>query len=255
MKSISKNIQKLNFGAFLFVLFLTISCSKESSTGIGPKEGYATGKVTNADGSALKGVSVVIDNTMIYNSYALGTSDEKGNYSIQLPKVGTFMASARINKTYNGKQYEMDLDPDVYEEFSIDGAVRNFQWKMTGKRPTDLEGYYGASIEVNKSVLSQVYDSENIEFTLIPEGNLIDGTKGKILKVKHGAPHTTDYGRIVDIPLGRYVMSAMYTGESGKFPLKLRNHFSEDEYVSSLVINFEPSTIWGKNIALISYLE
>jgi hypothetical protein len=59
----------------------------------------------------------------------------------------------------------------------------------------------------------------------------------------------------VDIPLGRYEMTAYYNGEGGKAPLKLRNHFSEDEYESKLVIDFEPSTMWGRNSFYISYME
>jgi hypothetical protein len=239
------------------IILLGNACDSEKDPGPDgnkPEEGYAVGKVTNADGSPLKGVEIVVDNTMIYNSYALGRSDENGNYKIQLPKVGTFMASARIKKEYNGEVYELDLDPDVYEEFSIDGAVRNFTWKMTGRRP-EGEGHYGATIEINKSVTSLVYDSENIEFTLTPVGNLIDGSKGKTLKLKHGAPFSKDYGRIVDVPLGRYKMTAYYNGDEGKMPLKLRKHFSEDEYEDELTIDFEPENIWGKNIYILSYTE
>jgi hypothetical protein len=50
-------------------------------------------------------------------------------------------------------------------------------------------------------------------------------------------------------------MTAYYNGEGGKAPLKLRNHFSEDEYESKLVIDFEPSTMWGRNSFYISYME
>ncbi|MCE7058548.1 carboxypeptidase-like regulatory domain-containing protein [Dyadobacter sp. CY343] len=219
-----------------------------------PEEGYITGKVTNTDGTPLKGAKIVADNTMIYASYSLGTSDENGSYKIQLPKVGTFMTSAQIVKEYNGQRYELDLDPDKYEELSIDGGVRNFKFKLTGPRPEGV-GHYGATIEVNKAIMTAIQDSENIEFTLEPVGNLIDGSKGKTLKLKHGAPYSQDYGRIVDVPLGRYVMTAYYNGDEGKMPLKLRKHFSEDDYLSELTIDFEPSNMWGKNIAIISYSE
>jgi len=219
-----------------------------------PEKGYITGKVTNTDGSPLKGAKIVADNTMIYASYSLGTSDENGKYKIQLPGVGTFMTSAQVVREYNGKRYELDLDPDVYEELSIDGGVRNFNFKLTGRRPEGV-GYYGATIEVNKAIMSSIPDSENIEFTLEPVGNLIDGSKGKTLKLKHGAPYSEDYGRIVDVPLGRYVMTAYYNGDEGKMPLKLRKHFSEDNYESELTIDFEPSNMWGRNIAIISFSE
>lgn len=240
------------------MLLMAVACTETdgpSPDEVGAQDGYATGKILNTDGSPMTGVKVVVDNTMIYASYSIGTSDEKGNYKIQLPKVGTFMASAHITKKYNGREYELDLDPDVYEEFSIHGAVRNFQWKLTGQRPVEAQGYYGVTIEVNKALMSSIYDSENIEFTLIPVGNLIDGSKGKTLKMKHGEPFTNDYGKLVDIPLGRYKMTAYYNGEGGKGPLKLRKHFSEDDYENEITIDFEPSTMWGNNIAFISYSE
>jgi hypothetical protein len=240
------------------IMMLAVACEKPdepSPAEQGPEKGYTTGKVTGTDGEPLSGVKVVVDNTMIYASYSIGTSDEKGNYKIQLPKVGTFMASAHIVKKYNGKEYEFDLHPDVYEEFSIDGAVRNFQWKLSGKRPTDAQGYYGSTIDINKGIMSGIYDSENITFTLTPVGNLIDGSKGKVLKLKHGEPYSNEYSKLVDIPLGRYKMTAYYEGEAGEMPLKLRKHFSEDEYENELTIDFEPQTMWGNNIAFVSFME
>ena len=242
---------------WVLIIGLVGACTTKDESGVnaqGPKKGYATGKVTDTEGNPVKGVEVVIDNTMIHASYSLGNTDANGNYEIQLPKVGTFMASAQIVKQYNGRRYELDLDPDVYEGFSIDGAVRNFQWKLTGERP-EGEGYYGATVGLNKSLYSSIYDEENIEFTLTPVGNLIDGSKGKTLKMKSGKPYSKTYGYLVDIPLGRYEMTAYYNGEGGKAPLKLRNHFSEDEYESTLVIDFEPSTMWGRNSFFISYME
>lgn len=232
------------------VLGLAAACTTDDEPGTegGGKKGYATGKVTDTQGNPMKGVEVVIDNTMFHASYSLGSTDANGNYQIQLPSVGTFMASAQIVKEYNGRRYEQDLDVDVYEAFSIDGAVRNFQWKLTGERP-EGEGFFGATIGINKALYSVIYDDENIEFTLTPVGNLIDGSKGKQLKMKAAN------GYLEDIPLGRYEMTAYYNGEAGKMPLKLRDHFSDDEYGSTLVIDFEPSTIWGRNSFYISYTE
>jgi hypothetical protein len=239
------------------IICFAAGCTTDDDPGVeaqGPKEGYATGKVTDTEGRPIKGVEVVIDNTMIYASYSLGNTNGDGNYEIQLPKVGTFMASAQLVKEYNGNRYELDLDPDVFEAFSIDGAVRNFQWKLTGKRP-EGEGYYGCTIGLNKAISSSIYDEENIEFTLVPVGNLIDGSKGKTLKLQSGKPYSKEYGYLVDIPLGRYELSAYYNGENGSMPLKLRKHFSDDEYENKLIIDFEPTTMWGDNSFFISYVE
>ena len=76
--------------AFQCAIMLLIAVSCKDTDGPGPdgagaQDGYATGKVTNTDGSPLSGVEVVIDNTMIHASYSIGNSDANGNYKIQLP--------------------------------------------------------------------------------------------------------------------------------------------------------------------------
>ena len=237
--------------------FLFISCeTKEPMPDNADKqEGFATGKVVDTNGTPLKGIRVIVRNTMIYATYVIGVTDDNGNYKVELPTFGTFMASAQIVRNYNGKEYTLDLDPDVYEEFSVNGAVRNFTWKITGRRPVEAQGFYGSTIEINKDVMSAVYDSENIEFNLVPVGKLIDGSEGKTLQLKHGEAYSETYGKLVDVPLGRYTVTAMYDGETGRFPLKLRKHFSKDAYADSMTLDFENETMWGNNIAFLSYKE
>jgi hypothetical protein len=247
--------KSLFFGYILTLLLFTAACKKDPDPITESTRGYATGKVTDSKGNPIAGAQVVIDNTMISNSSAVGITDEKGLYKIQLPLVGTFHASANLKRTYNGQQYTLDLDPDNYDEFSIDGAIRNFQWKMTGPKPIEEQGYYGVTIGVNKALESQLYDDYKIEFTLVPMGKLIDGSEGKTLTLKTGQPYTKEYGYLVDIPLGRYRMTAVYVDGSTRIPLKLRKHFSDDPYTPDLQIDFEPQNIWGNNSAFISYRE
>lgn len=240
----------------VLLLLMLLSCSKKDGTNGSnePEKGYATGKVTNADGSPYPGVKIVVDNTMIYNSFVATTTDAKGMYKVKLPAVGTFLTTASIEKTFNGKKYKLDFHPDNIDEFSIDGAVRNFSFKLTGKRPDDL-GYYGGTINVDKDVMSQIYDSENIELTLTPVGVLIDGTTGNILKLKPGAPNTENYGKLVDVPIGRYNISAEYISGGTRKSLKLQNRVSNGPFSNTLEIDFEPAITWGFNIAVIGYKE
>lgn len=218
--------------------------------------GYALGKVVDTQGKPMQGVEIVVENTMIYNSSLVVFTDAKGFYSVKLPQVGTFSASASIKRSLNGKTYTLALHPDNPEEFSIDGAIRNFEWKLTGPKGSAAQGRYGATVSLNKYVLSQVYDSENIEFTLVPKGQLIDGSVGKTLIVRPGQPHTQEYDYLTDIPLGRYEMTAVHKSNGSSVPLRLGKQFDDETaFRTVLQLDFEPQTMWGDNLAIIQYSE
>lgn len=219
------------------------------------EEGYASGTITDSKGNPINNASVRIDNTMFYNSNTLTTTDNYGKYKAKLATVGTYNVTAVWVKELNGKSYTIELHPDKYEIMSNAGGVRNFQLKLTGKKADGL-GYYGGSVSINAAVGSNIYDSENIEFTLVPVGKLLDGSTGKRLIVKEGAAYSQDYGYLVDIPLGRYIMEAIYTTEYGKVTLKIRKKFDETSvYTSTFTLDFEPETPIGKNMAIIEYTE
>ncbi|MCG2616026.1 carboxypeptidase-like regulatory domain-containing protein [Terrimonas sp. NA20] len=239
----------------LFIVLL--SCSKKdkgSGGGEEPQKGYASGKITNADGSPWPGVKVIVENTLFYNTYVAAVSDEKGAYKVKLPSSGTYHATADIEKTYNGKKYTLRLHPDNDDPFGTNGAVRNFTFKLTGAYPDGL-GYYGGTVIVDKDVMSELYDSENVELTLTPVGKLIDGSQGQTLKLRPGQPRTDNYGKLVDVPIGRYNVSAVHISGSTRRPLKLQNRVSDGPFESVLQIDFEPSIIWGNNIAALGYKE
>ena len=252
MKQIHKYLAALLF------LMLAAACENGSPGPDAAEEelGYASGKVVDTQGKPLQGAEVVIENTMIYNSSLVVFTDANGMYKVRLPKVGTFAASASIKRKLNGKTYTLSLHPNKDEEFSVDGAVRNFEWKLTGARGSEMQGSYGATVSLNKYVLSQVYDSENIEFTLVPQGTLIDGSTGKTLVVRPGQPYTQDYGHLTDIPLGRYEMTAVYKANGQSVRLKLGKQFDDaSAFRTVLLLDFEPETIWGDNLAIIQYSE
>lgn len=246
-----------------FYLFLALLSSCETSKNdsnqdpypVENEEGYASGTITDSNGNPINNASVRIDNTMFYNSNTIITTDNAGKYKTKLAAVGTYNVTAVWVKELNGKSYTIELHPDKYEIMSNTGGVRNFQVKLTGKKADGL-GYYGGSVSINAAVGSNIYDSENIEFTLVPVGKLLDGSTGKRLIVKEGAAYSQDYGYLVDIPLGRYIMEAIYTTEYGKVTLKIRKKFDETSvYTSTFTLDFEPETPIGKNMAIIEYTE
>lgn len=246
------------FFKLLAVMLLTSSCKKdpkEEDNGT-PTAGVVKGKVTDTQGRPIKDVTILIDNTLLYNSYLQGATGNDGTYQIKLYN-STWQAYAEMNVEYNGKTYKVDLHPDNSQGFSGEGAIRNFQWKLAGKKPAPLTGHYGGTIITDKYIMSEIYDSENIEFTLTPVGNRIDGSAGQVIKMKHGQPATDNYGKLVDIPIGRYTMTAVYPSATGNITLKLRDkeHNRTGPFTTSLQLDFEPTTSTGNNMAIIEYNE
>lgn len=246
------------FIQLLAVIVLTSSCDKKSSEAEGgtTTANVVKGKVTDTQGRPLKGVTILIDNTLIYNSYLTGTTADDGTYQIKLLH-GSWQAYAEMNVNYNGKTYKIDLCPDNAQGFGGDGAIRNFQWKLTGRKSAPLAGNYGGTIMVDKYIGSAIYDSENIEFTLVPAGPLIDGSTGQTIKMKHGQPSTDNYGKLVDIPIGRYTVTAVYPSSTGNIPINLRDkeHNRTGSFAASVQLNFDPTTSNGNNMAFLEYNE
>ncbi|MGA0557642.1 carboxypeptidase-like regulatory domain-containing protein [Larkinella sp. VNQ87] len=189
-----------------------------------PKKGHLTGKVTDPQGKPLKGAEIVADNTWLYNSNLVTRSDANGAYSIALPAAAsTYQATAQLQVSYHGQTYELDLRPDEPEGFTQDGAVRNFQWALNGEYPDHAGRFYGGTITLDKEIGSELYDVENILFTLTPVGPLIDGSTGKTLKLKSGQPRTNSYGKLVDVPIGRYRISAVHEPSGAKIRVRNKN--------------------------------
>lgn len=236
-------------GAGIVIAPLT-ACHKndDKPNNTGEEKGYVTGMVTDTKGQPIPGAEIVIDNTLIYNSNLLTNADANGKYKVKLSGAFTWVATATLNKSYNGKTYKYDLHPEKDEAFTSDGGVRNFSWKISGNKP-GTTGYYGAMIQLQSAFGSAIM-AEDIEFTLTPSGPLIDGSTGQTLAPKSGAPRTENYYKLADIPLGRYSMKAKYSGQS----LKLLNTIT-NEKGTEIVINFEPQAPGGycRNCAIIQY--
>jgi hypothetical protein len=204
-----------------------------------PKEqrGYITGKVTDTKGNPMAGVKVYIDNSIFYNSGIGTTTDANGNYKVK-GEPGAFRAYAEVTKTFNNHTFKILFHPDNYDAFSgEDGAVRNFQWKLTGERPFNPGTYYGGYATLSKDPESEMYDAENIEFTFTPVGSLIDGSTGETIVKSCGDPNSQSYYYVLDIPIGRYDVSAIYK-PTGK-PVKLRNGRNfNDPFTGTVTLDF-----------------
>ncbi|RKH32288.1 carboxypeptidase-like regulatory domain-containing protein [Corallococcus sicarius] len=202
-----------------------------------------SGKVVDARGQPMQGVVVVADNTMIYDTNALGTTGSDGTYRIDVSSpAGTWHASATHKVQYNSRSYTFDLDPNDDAVFAgNEGAVRNFTWKLSGKRP-DL-GFYGGFVAVYVDQLldpadpEQPITSDDIELTLTPNGKLVDGSDGAPITKK--LVRTPDGDAVEDVPVGRYTVTARYA-QAGKAvrPMQVRIKDTGD-YANSVTADFE----------------
>lgn len=235
----------------LWVLFLSLAgCSKneQPTPEAGkPKQGHATGKVTDSQGNPIAGAKILLDNTMLYASYINATTGDDGTYSIKMPTgaYGIWKAYATITREYHGKTYTMDLHPDKTDSFNEEGAERSFTWKLTGKKPEDEFFYYGGSIRIGPAVGSIIPDNKNIVVIIEPDGPLIDGTIGEMLTIPYGDVKWQDPVEIKDIPIGRYKAIAVYHDEMGDYLLRLRNLETEGIFEEVLTFDFEPESRWG----------
>lgn len=158
-----------------------------------------TGVVRDAQGRPVAGAEVFADNTLYYNANAVGKTDAQGRYRIELPRqgLGTWAPGAYIKREYRGVFHEFRLYPDDERPFSAsEGAVRDFVWRLTGRRGDGLIGKTVYVYTTEGVSLSQV------EVTLTPNGPLVDGSAGKPIT------RSAASGRVDDVPVGRYTMTA-----------------------------------------------
>lgn len=211
----------------ILLSYVTPSCSNENDETT--TEGYLTGTIKNQSGEPLNGVKVIVDHSIFFNSNITSTTDKDGKYQIKIP-TGSWFAFAQHRVEYNGEIYSFYLHPDNTSGFGAEGGVRNFQWKLTGKMPQPLSGNYGGLVTIDHFPGIFIDDSK-IDFNFTPVGPLIDGSTGDVLHLR-----TNDGSNINDIPIGRYRVTATYEGK----PLKFRRWNSDETFVESYLLNFEP---------------
>jgi hypothetical protein len=202
------------------------------------------GQVTDAHGVPLAGVEVFADNTLLYDSNLLASTDANGTYRIDLSAfTTTWHAGATLNATFEGQTYAYSLEPSDDSVFAgVDGAIRNFTWKLTGAQPGG--GYYGSVVYVYGDFATTDFLVDDVELTLTPEGPLIDGSAGQsIVQQPLG-------GEIVDVPIGRYTVTGRYLEPSGSVrPLLIASEGGSD-FAASKSVTFSNDGYYGTTMEL-----
>lgn len=219
-------------------LSLALFCTLLLGAAAGPEAGVMKGRVTDAAGQPLAGVEVVADNRQLYNTNVVTLTDAKGYYRADVRRpIGTWHATAQLQRKVNGKTFHFDLHSENDADFAgNEGAIRNFTWKLSGERPDG--GDYGSPVVAYGSLTNPYYiDTANVELTLVPVGPLPDGSAGTTIVSK--LQSTGDGSAVPDVPVGRYTISARYLDPAqGALPLLIRKRYSE-EYAASVVADFE----------------
>lgn len=238
----------------LFLLASSLACSACSDGGGsgGPnnnpppgqvEENTVKGRAVDTQGNPLAGADVVADNEFLYDSNVVGKTGADGTYRLPLGNAAsTWNVSAQIQRQYNGRTYTMDLHPLNPASFETKGgAVRDFEWRLTGPRPQG--GTYGSKVIVYMSDLvdpadgSTAIDDRNIELTLTPDGPRVDGSTGAPVTAR--VTSTTDGSGLEDVALGRYTITARYApqGQAAR-TLQLRKRNS-GSYAESATVEFD----------------
>jgi hypothetical protein len=207
----------------------------------GVTPGYVTGTVVDAAGQPLAGVEVYADNTLYYNMNVIGYTDAQGRYRIDVRQpIGTWRVGARMRRDYNGRTYQFDLHPDVANAFpGVDGAVRNFAWRLTGRTPEGT--WYGVATWVYRNWAPGEYVSDHdVELTFTPVGPLADGSTGQVGVVRLQGNYVSN------IPLGRYRVTARWVPQDGRAarPMGVRVR-DANTYTESTIVDW-PVTSDGR---------
>ncbi|WP_460972236.1 carboxypeptidase-like regulatory domain-containing protein [Spirosoma migulaei] len=209
------------------------ACTNSTDSAIGPdaaipQEGIVKGRVVDNQGKPVANAEIVASSTDWYNRTSTGYTNASGNYRFQVPTgvaAGSYTVSGTITLKYQGKNFKMALYEEDTRVFSAyDGAVRNFVFRLTGKRTADdgeNDMPLGATLEVHHQVNNVVW--ENLEITLEPVGPLVDGSTGK--KIVTTMPEHSYH--INDIPLGQYKITARDRVTGEKLGVTIKDSFKD----------------------------
>lgn len=227
-----------------------LSCKKADSDSLvspdpnKPQKGIVQGRVTDSKGKPVAHAEIVASSTDWQNRTSTGYSDANGYYTFNLPNgiaEGSYSVSGTVTIDYQGKNYKMALYEEDTRVFSAyDGAVRNFIFRLTGKRTVDADKFstpLGATLEVHHQVDRVVL--ENLEITLEPVGALVDGSTGtRLIKQMPEASY-----EIEDIPLGLYKISARDKKTGKQLGVTIKDSFKD--YASSVTSLFQEDNFEG----------
>lgn len=251
----------------LFAALLPMTTSPvRAASSPAARPGYVEGKVVTSDGRFVKNAYITVreymstgDPTKYKVYYAL--TGEDGTYSVKVGDGIGVKVEAQAKLPYQGYSWVLPLHPDDNSNSMLDpskGVVKNFTWKLHGLMvgytdPSNPGSYYGAWITVALPTYPPAPEGKVLTFRFMPVGPLVDGSAGGGLLFREQIlPGGTlpNHGYLMDIPLGRYTLTATQTTRSGQtIPLLLYqgSYVPGRQGSTSLDIKFQPDQLTSTN--------
>ena len=204
---------------------------------LAPKSGKVRGYVKDWTGKPLQGAEIGVRSSYLagYYSGAQGKTNSNGYYEFIVPKGSAHYYNAGYQLNWGEGIAAVGLHPadGKLDSFvTMDGAVENFvllPYGVTSREKLSENAnlastYYGGAIYVsyytlektdNNKIPGSIIEDSIVEITLTPEGKLLDGSAGKTIVVHNRVGFRGNFS-ILNIPLGRYKISANVGGKSLK---------------------------------------
>ncbi|HEX8465189.1 MAG TPA: hypothetical protein VF627_11280 [Abditibacterium sp.] len=207
------------------------------------KAGFVRGYVKDASGKPLEGAVIGVRSSAAGGFYsgAQGKTDARGYYEIQVPWGAAEFYCAGYSVDFYDERAALGLHPADGEASafaSAQGAVENWVLLMHGiadrdgasENPGYINNYYGGGLNIGYYVADPRFDGDSglpagseIDLTLIPDGPLLDGSKGRTFIFTQRVQDGVGRGfKIVNLPVGRYRVVAWLKQDGKPSPLKLK---------------------------------
>lgn len=214
-------MKKIFLAAIIFSSTSFISCKKNAvssnivsavnKSAYKRQAGALTGSATDSRGNPISNVNITVEHTVWYDTYVFGKTNTAGKYIVNIPvnPAGDWTAKAKYAKQAYGVNYVFDLDGSTKPFTQADSAIRNFKWKLSGKKPGD-NGYYGAHVDLYMWGTDADMTKIKIQFTPI-NSTLVDGSP--VVVFERNVEDVAGTYMVKDVPIGKYSIKAVYPGK------------------------------------------
>jgi len=232
------------------VLTIALSAPATAET-VQPTPGIVAGRVLDTSGRPLAGAVLYLERLAIPGRPLHGKTDDTGAYTVKTLKLPLiYRAHAWMPLTYRGKNYCVRIAPETESDKADiagpDGAIRNFRWQLQGpvdpsvQKPDDNADFYGSTLRLMLDFADGGYDS-TIDLELTPDGPLIDGSAGKVLRYHVDLTKTVF---VNDIPVGAYTVRATrITRDGQRAPVRIGPSAGEAKETATLEFNPHETTL------------